>query len=68
MTETKQLYSIQDVSSLSGLSVPTINRYIRAGKMPPAIRLSARCIRWPRELIMQWLRGEWSLAVQKQST
>lgn len=53
------LVSIKEVAELSGLSVPTLNRYEREGKMPKARRFSARCVRWPRPIVMQWLQGEW---------
>lgn len=59
MSKSDYLVSIKEVSHLSGLSLPTIIRYERDGKMPRALRFSPRCVRWPREIIMQWLQGEW---------
>ncbi|WP_408059133.1 helix-turn-helix transcriptional regulator [Trichlorobacter lovleyi] len=58
-TKSDYLVSPKEVIQLSGLSLPTINRYERDGKMPRAIRYSPRCVRWPRPIIMQWLQGEW---------
>ena len=59
MSKSDHLVSVRDVSQLSGLSQPTLNRYEREGKMPRALRFSPRCVRWPRQIIMQWLQGEW---------
>jgi predicted DNA-binding transcriptional regulator AlpA len=52
------LLSIKEVAELSGLSIPTLNRYEREGKMPKARRFSLRCVRWSRPIILQWLQGE----------
>jgi predicted DNA-binding transcriptional regulator AlpA len=57
-SEHPHLVSVKEVAQLSGLSVPTLIRYEREGKIPKARRLSARCVRWSREVILEWLKGE----------
>lgn len=47
--------AIGDVSGLAGLSTSSIYAEVAAGKFPPPLRFSTRCVRWEAGAIRQWL-------------
>jgi predicted DNA-binding transcriptional regulator AlpA len=50
-TLTAALVSQSDIARAAGLSVRTLARRRQAGQFPEPIRVSSRCLRWPREVI-----------------
>jgi excisionase family DNA binding protein len=48
--------TVKDLANTIGLSVPTIRKMYRDGKMPAPIQLSDRVIFWRKEVIDQWLK------------
>lgn len=44
------------ISKLTGLSKPTIDRLERVGKFPKRRKISARAVGWNKEEVDQWLR------------
>ena len=50
----------QDLAIALQVSVGTIDNMRRDGRLPEPIELSPRCIGWPKSVIEEWLRHEWS--------
>jgi predicted DNA-binding transcriptional regulator AlpA len=46
------------VAQLYGISLPTLNRLRRAGKLPPAIQLSERRIGWRVHDLIEHLKAQ----------
>jgi predicted DNA-binding transcriptional regulator AlpA len=44
-----------DLAKLLGVTPITIKRLVRAGKLPPGVRISHRVLRWPSSVIEQWM-------------
>lgn len=45
--DTKQTYSAADLAAILGVTRGTIYQWARQGRLPPPLRLSSRCFRWP---------------------
>jgi len=54
---TESMMSVADVCESAGVTRQTIARWVRRGIMPSPVRLGPRCVRWPRDVIEQWLRN-----------
>jgi excisionase family DNA binding protein len=52
--EHKELLTIEEVAELTGFSVGTLYHWVSQGRIP-VVRLSARCIRFRRSDIDEWL-------------
>ena len=52
-----ELLTLGDLAELLRLNRRTIQRMASGGKLPKPIRLSARCTRWRREEIVEWLES-----------
>jgi excisionase family DNA binding protein len=51
---TKLLLNIQEVADLTGFSVGTLYQWLSQGRLP-AVRLSARCVRFRQCDIEEWI-------------
>jgi len=52
--------TIQEVSILIGLSRSTITREEQKGNFPPRQKISTRRIGYQKDLVVQWMEGNWS--------
>ena len=52
--------TIQEVSTLIGLSRSTITREEQKGNFPPRQKISTRRIGYQKDLVVQWMEGNWS--------
>ena len=52
--------TIQEVSTLIGLSRSTITREEQKGDFPPRQKISTRRIGYQKDLVVQWMEGNWS--------
>lgn len=50
-----QMYRIQEVTKITGLSRSTIYAYIAAGNFPKPLRLGVRAVGWSSDAVFQWL-------------
>ena len=46
MPDTAPLLDARGLAKLLNISVPSVWRWVANGTLPPAIRLSAQCLRW----------------------
>ena len=44
-----------ELAALLGLSAASLDRGVRAGRIPAPIRISARRVHWRKEAILAWL-------------
>ena len=51
----KLLIDIQELSELTGIAVGTLYHWVRSEARIPCVRLSARCLRFRREEIIEWI-------------
>jgi len=62
ITPQKRFYSIKEVCEIAAISRSTLIRAEISGSCPPGRRFGARCVRYDRQQIEQWLAtGSWSL-------
>ena len=54
-TQPRHLVDKRAVARKLGVSLPTLDRLVRAGKAPPPIRFSATCVRWDSHAIDTWI-------------
>lgn len=60
ITPQKRFYDMKEVCCLAGISRSTMNRAEKLGFAPKGRRFGARCVRFDREQIDQWLAtGSW---------
>lgn len=57
MADVDQLLTMEDISAKLQTTPSNIYRKIKAGKFPPPIRLSTRCVRWRQSQITAWMDG-----------
>ena len=50
-----KLITADDIANRCRVKKPTVLRWHRDGRMPPAVRLNDRVVRWPAAAIDQWL-------------
>jgi prophage regulatory protein len=55
VNSTREFLTRQQIEQITGLSRRTINRQIKAGLFPQAIRLTPRNLRWDSLLFQAWL-------------
>ena len=53
---TTRFLRVSEVQARMGLARSTICVWAAQGRFPPAIRLSARAVRWIEADVMEWLR------------
>ena len=53
----KRILRRKDVAQLLGLSVFSVDRWTKAGKLPKPISLGARFCGWDRESFEQWYKS-----------
>lgn len=51
----KLLIDIRELSQLTGIAVGTLYHWARSEDRIPCVRLSARCLRFRREEIIDWI-------------
>ena len=56
--ENRPILTIKETSDLIGISVSTINRFIKQGKFPQKRKLSTKRIGFLRYEIDQWIEGK----------
>lgn len=49
------LIDAAELSRLLSVSKASIWRWRDAGKLPPAITLTAQCVRWKRDVVLAWI-------------
>ena len=49
------LITARDLSRMLSISLPSVWRWLAAGKLPQPLRLSAQCLRWDREDVAAFL-------------
>lgn len=47
--------TVAQVAAELGVSVVTLWKWRKAGKMPKSIAFGPRCVRWPEREIRQWI-------------
>jgi prophage regulatory protein len=55
--DTCRLLSRKEVAAMIDMSVSTVQRMVQRGTFPSPIRLSARCVRWPLDLVTRWVHA-----------
>jgi|GEM_PF-5522448 len=61
-TPQKRFYNTKEVCEIAGISRSTLIRAELSGSCPQGRRFGARCVRYDRQQIDQWLAtGSWSL-------
>jgi predicted DNA-binding transcriptional regulator AlpA len=51
----KLLIDIHELSQLTGIAIGTLYHWVGSGTRIPCVRLSARCLRFRREEIIEWI-------------
>jgi predicted DNA-binding transcriptional regulator AlpA len=64
-----ELLTLRDVCALAQISISTGRVWRRLGKLPPALCITRRGLRWRRQTIRTWLDrleagAEWSGSIQ----
>ena len=54
----KRFLRISDVEEMTGLSVPTIYRYVKERGFPKGIKLSPGAVRWPEAEVVEWMESQ----------
>lgn len=49
------LIDAAELARMLAVSKPSIWRWKEAGKLPPAITLTAQCVRWRRDVVLAWI-------------
>lgn len=49
------LIDAAELARMLSVSKPSIWRWKEAGKLPPAITLTAQCVRWKRDVVLSWI-------------
>ncbi len=49
------LIDAAELARMLSVSKPSIWRWKEAGKLPPAITLTAQCVRWRRDAVLAWI-------------
>lgn len=49
------LIDAAELARMLSVSKPSIWRWKEAGKLPPAITLTAQCVRWRRDVVLDWI-------------
>lgn len=58
MKKALRLLTYDDVASITSLSKPTLNRYIKAGRFPKPVRINrTNAIRFKSTEIENWING-----------
>lgn len=52
---TPVLIAAAELARMLSVSKPTVWRMKEAGKLPPAIALTAQCVRWRHEDVLSWI-------------
>lgn len=52
-----ELLTIKDIARLTKISERALRRWDSSGKMPRPIRRGQRIVRWPADVIEQWIVG-----------
>jgi predicted DNA-binding transcriptional regulator AlpA len=62
MSSDPEMIDVREVAKLIGgsktVTRTTVQRLVRAGKLPQPVRLSQRFVRWDKEKVLKCLRGE----------
>jgi predicted DNA-binding transcriptional regulator AlpA len=53
----KDLLTVRDVAWRFSIGVRTVWRWVALGKLPPPMRLSARCVRWRDDDLQRYVAG-----------
>ena len=56
--ENRPFFNIKEVSELLGISVSTINRLIKRGKLPPKVKISPRRMIFMKIKIDKWIENQ----------
>ena len=56
-TPQQRVLRIGDVVKYTGLSAPTVHRFVAAGNFPPPIRLGLRSVGWRIEDLDDWVNS-----------
>ena len=49
------LLDARELARMMAISVPTVWRWRGDGRLPPAISLTAQCVRWNRATVLDWI-------------
>lgn len=52
-----QLLRVRDIVRLTSLSRATLNRLVRAGDFPQAVRITQRVVVWRKRDVVNWLES-----------
>ena len=55
VTDEDRLVSIEAFAVLADRSKETLKRMKREGKLPPALHISAKCVRWRLSDVRRWI-------------
>lgn len=55
VTDEDRLISIEAFAVLADRSKETMKRLKSAGKLPPALQISAKCVRWRLSDVRRWI-------------
>ena len=50
-----RLLRLNELTRMLGVSRSTVYRYLAAGRLPPPVHLSSRCIAWKASTITAWM-------------
>lgn len=57
VTLDSKLIDAAEFARLLSVSKPTVWRLRKAGKLPTSIALTSQCIRWRREIVLEWINA-----------
>jgi predicted DNA-binding transcriptional regulator AlpA len=58
VTDEDRLVSIEAFAVLADRSKETLKRLKREGKLPPALQISAKCVRWRLSDVRRWIAAK----------
>ena len=61
------LIDAAELARMLSVSKPSIWRWKEAGKLPPAVTLTAQCVRWRRDAVLDWIEAGCPAAMSSES-
>ena len=50
------IWRLPKVEGTTGLKKSTIYKFMKEGKFPPCVRITARSVGWPESAVLQWVQ------------
>lgn len=53
-----RLLRLPAVETATGFRKSTIYAWVKAGKFPPPVQITPRCVAWPESRLLQWVQDQ----------